>query len=320
MIAYHEYKRKKGKTAGKGNRQGKTSTENGESRPLKSWRKSVWDKLFGCLCPPVNKRAQISKKSGLVFHFNAFGQPFVEVSYYEKGALIKSKTFDISSVRPDGAPEDTDSLAEAIRAEFDCKNRKSVLLVSSDRCFTHVLSYPKINPVKVFSLYRRDIKFSFPERRSRSKCIVSGYSHPLGYILLTRFIPLSVIESFQKLSQSLGSRLVRVDTYADYLYRCLKCAVREDFAYVYAEGGRGLVLNVCGGSLTAFGEFTYEDVKDVVINYLLTVSKHEFEYEKAEISNVLLSGSLSGELKEYFGEVRFFNPDLSVYRKGGVRV
>jgi len=318
-------KAKEGKVKSAADKANKPTEETAEescgTTSEKSEHTSVNDIMFGLLCPLWQKRARSNKKSKLVFHFNTFCRPIVEVFYYCKGALQQSKTFSLEEGQlSGGALADTEALAEAIRKNFTCERCESVLLVSSDKCFKHTLSYPKINPVKAFSLYRRDIKFSFPDSENRYKAFINAYSHRLGYIYVTQFIPLNIIVSFQKLARLLGSKLVSVDMYTDYLFRAIKSCVSGDCAYVFAKEGRGLVLNSYGGNLTAFEEFPYGDARDVVNNYLLTVSKHEFEYEKAEVSTVLVNSSLSGELEEYFGQIKNFALDLSAYPGGGARI
>ena len=90
-------------------------------------------------------------------------------------------------------------------------------------------------------------------------------------------MPKDVINSFKKLAKMLGTRIISVEPFGFYLKKMLPY---ENYVYFYIRRKVCTLFLVVNKELVSVYDFEFKTKKDIVNQFLLVMSKHEFEFER----------------------------------------
>lgn len=175
-----------------------------------------------------------------------------------------------------GVIKNIDSIADKIKEKVTFKKKLPVvLLLRCEETYKTILSLPMMNKYKARSLYRKEQK---AKKNNNSYVKKSNYfQHSLGYIFNTYYMPKDVINSFKKLAKMLGTRIISVEPFGFYLKKLLPY---ENYVYFYIRRKVCTLFLVVNKELVSVYDFEFKTKKDIVNQFLLVMSKHEFEFER----------------------------------------
>lgn len=175
-----------------------------------------------------------------------------------------------------GVIKNIDSIADKIKEKVNFKKKLPVvLLLRCEETYKTILSLPMMNKYKAKSLYRKEQK---AKKNNNSYVKKSNYfQHSLGYIFNTYYMPKDVINSFKKLAKMLGTRIISVEPFGFYLKKLLPY---ENYVYFYIRRKVCTLFLVVNKELVSVYDFEFKTKKDIVNQFLLVMSKHEFEFER----------------------------------------
>lgn len=209
----------------------------------------------------------------------------VEIPPYDKfpgkEILIELEDYLIEN----GVIKNPDAIAERIKSEFDInKFPPLTVYLRCAECFKTYLSLPLINKYQALILYKKDVKENGSDERYST--VYNHYKHKLGYIYNTYYMPLNIISSFKIIAKLLGTRLKKYVPFGYYLVDSL--GSYGDYAAFYLRRGSATMIICVGGALVSAYDFPYENETDIMRQFLLVMSKHEFEFEHTPIARYAL--------------------------------
>ena len=175
-----------------------------------------------------------------------------------------------------GVIKNIDSIADKIKEKINFKKKLPVvLLLRCEETYKTILSLPMMNKYKARSLYKKEQK---AKKVNNSYVKKSNYfQHSLGYIFNTYYMPKDVINSFKKLAKMLGTRIISVEPFGFYLKKML---LYENYVYFYIRRKVCTLFLVVNKELVSVYDFEFKTKKDIINQFLLVMSKHEFEFER----------------------------------------
>lgn len=175
-----------------------------------------------------------------------------------------------------GVIKNIDSIADKIKEKVTFKKKFPViLLLRCEETYKTILSLPMMNKYKARSLYRKEQKAKKTNNNYVKKS--NYFQHSLGYIFNTYYMPKDVINSFKKLAKMLGTRIISVEPFGFYLKKLLPY---ENYVYFYIRRKVCTLFLVVNKELVSVYDFEFKTKKDIVNQFLLVMSKHEFEFER----------------------------------------
>ncbi len=181
----------------------------------------------------------------------------------------------------DGVIENIASLSQRIREGLKLEKNASITLVLiCEEIYKTVYTLPNMNFIQAKLLYQKEMK---TKSDSAYDNVSFSYRHKLGYVFNTYYIPKSTIFYFKKLAKLLGARLTEVKPFALFLKSRLT-PHKEPNAYFYIRNKVCTMLLMDNKSLIDAFDFEYSDEKDIVNNFLLVLTKHEFELSCKKIA------------------------------------
>lgn len=175
-----------------------------------------------------------------------------------------------------GVIKNIDSIADKIKEKVNFKKKLPVvLLLRCEETYKTILSLPMMNKYKAKSLYRKEQKAKKTNNNYVKKS--NYFQHSLGYIFNTYYMPKDVINSFKKLAKMLGTRIISVEPFGFYLKKMLPY---ENYVYFYIRRKVCTLFLVVNKELVSVYDFEFKTKKDIINQFLLVMSKHEFEFER----------------------------------------
>lgn len=259
-------------------------------------------------------KLHLDHKLKLVIHYSNIVNPFLNVSFYSKGKLQSQKKYLLNDYQiEDGKILNIEAISNLIKSDFNV-SAPIVLLLSSNDIFKNVVSLPKISKGKADKLYLKELKETFPNYKADYDLITNNYKHDLGYIYNTYFVSHKVIEDFKLLATLLNTKIINVDIFGNYIYKKIKNSYDGSYSVIYKEDDYCLLLNVYNNQLTTIYNFNSNNVEEIINQYLLIVSKHEFNFEKKSIKTLLVSDSIYFDVKDKLKvDVKPLELDLNNY-------
>ena len=193
----------------------------------------------------------------------------------------------------DGVLQNVEDLSKAIKAEMNIEKMPAFeLVIRAEGQFKTIVSLPTMSQSQSLSLY-------FKEMRERAKFekfinVYNVHKHTLGYIYSTYFIPENVVKSMKILAKLLGSRVTTVSPYGFYLHKVLN--TKRSFVHFHIRNGLCTMLLISEGELISTYDFTLDTAEDVERQFLLVMSKHEFEFEHKAITHYAIDSDVEMEL------------------------
>ena len=175
-----------------------------------------------------------------------------------------------------GVIKNIDSIADKIKEKVTFKKKfPVVLLLRCEETYKTILSLPMMNKYKARSLYKKEQKAKKVNNNYVKKS--NYFQHSLGYIFNTYYMPKDVINSFKKLAKMLGTRIISVEPFGFYLKKLLPY---ENYVYFYIRRKVCTLFLVVNKELVSVYDFEFKTKKDIINQFLLVMSKHEFEFER----------------------------------------
>ena len=217
-------------------------------------------------------------KNICIFKYCNYGKGYFEVK------IPKTKEEPASEINielddyllENGVIKNIDSIADKIKEKINFKKKLPVvLLLRCEETYKTILSLPMMNKYKARSLYKKEQK---AKKVNNSYVKKSNYfQHSLGYIFNTYYMPKDVINSFKKLAKMLGTRIISVEPFGFYLKKMLPY---ENYVYFYIRRKVCTLFLVVNKELVSVYDFEFKTKKDIINQFLLVMSKHEFEFER----------------------------------------
>jgi hypothetical protein len=217
-------------------------------------------------------------KNICIFKYCNYGKGYFEVRIPKtKDEPASEITIELDDyLLENGVIKNIDSIADKIKEKINFKKKLPVvLLLRCEETYKTILSLPMMNKYKAKSLYRKEQK---AKKVNNSYVKKSNYfQHSLGYIFNTYYMPKDVINSFKKLAKMLGTRIISVEPFGFYLKKLLPY---ENYVYFYIRRKVCTLFLVVNKELVSVYDFEFKTKKDIVNQFLLVMSKHEFEFER----------------------------------------
>ncbi len=223
----------------------------------------------------------------------------LEYSNYGKGYLKVTVTADKKSpsndltielddyLIEDGVLKNMEAIADRISHAFKLqKFPPIVLLLRCEETHTSMLSLPAMPLWKAKQLFTKEQRLKKISAEYASKTNV--YHHSLGYVFNTYYMPQKVIDTFKKLAKLLGTRLCLTEPFGFYLQKNLP--LHGNYVYFYLYRKVCTMLLVVNREIISVYDFAYQTEADVLQKFLLVISKHEFEYERKQITRYKVDG------------------------------
>lgn len=223
----------------------------------------------------------------------------LEYSNYGKGYLKvtipaekKSPSHDImieldDYLIEDGVLKNMEAIADRVSHELNLqKFPPIVLLLRCEETHTSMLSLPTMPIWKAKQLFAKEQRIKKPS--AEYACKTNFYHHSLGYVFNTYYMPQRVIDAFKKLAKILGTKLLLTEPFGFYLQKQL--SLHGNYVYFFLRHKVCTMLLVVNREIVCVYDFAYETEEDVVRQFLLVISKHEFEYERKQIKRYRVAG------------------------------
>lgn len=261
-----------------------------------------------------NPKLHLDHKLKLVIHYSDIVNPFLNVSFYNKGKLELQKKYLLKDYQvEDGKLLNIEAISKVIKNDFNY-SAPIVLLLSSNDIFKNVVSLPKISKSKADKLYLKELKETFNDYKNHYDLISNNYKHDLGYIYNTYFISHRVIEDFKLLAKLLNTKIINVDIFGNYIFNKIRNSYDGSYSVIYKEDDYCLLLNIYNNQLTTIYNFNSNNVDEIINQYLLIVSKHEFNFEKKSIQTIFVSDNIYFDVKDKLSlDVKPLRLDFSNY-------
>lgn len=226
-----------------------------------------------------------AKKGKLIIHYNNIATPFAALYYYESNILVSNKTIFFKSYQiEDGIILNTDILLNEIK-DMGKNIIEMDVLFSLDNMFKSTISLPKMAFYKSGLLYNKELKNSFGnDYKDKYYTLMVTSKGNYGKVFYTYFIPLNVINYFNKLKTELKVKSFSYGLFASYLQAKVKEHNNEDFVYLYYDNNLYTYVVSCDNKLITTKSFSKDE--DIVKYYTTYVCKHFYELEKKEIVGV----------------------------------
>ncbi len=193
-----------------------------------------------------------------------------------------------------GVIKNAEAMANHIRTELDIHKFPQIeLLLRCKETHKSLLSLPVMSKGQAEKLYKREQK---ARGAKEGYVTVSNMCrHSLGYIFSTYYMPMKIIHSFKLIAKVLGTKIAQVLPYGFYLQSTLP--YHGDYVYFDIKNDVCTMISVSGKNLLSAYDFTYETVDDIVKQFLLVITKHEFELEHKPITHYGVSAGAPVELE-----------------------
>ena len=186
-------------------------------------------------------------------------------------------------IMEDGVPKNLEALADRIKYEVgDKKIPPITLLLRCEETYKSICTLPPMGSLKANALFAKEQKAA---RVNPNYVIATNFfHHTLGYIYNIYFMPKRVIDAFKKLAKLLNTKI--------------KVAEPFGFHYNQSINGNGTYANfyickrvctltlVANKTLVSAYDFAFENERDIISQFLLVISKHEFELAHKKIQQV----------------------------------
>ena len=262
----------------------------------------------------IQKSKEVHKT---LIHYNTINHPFVKIFYYVNNELIKSNKLDLADYEIDGlVPSGINRIASFITENSEDYSTFE-LLVSCDRIFKTTNAFPKMNRFKLLQLYSQEINQSIPDYKEKYTTSISLYNSPSNSIYYTYFIPIEIVNYFNKVAKAIKSRCSGIEIYSHYLFESLAEHIKDDFVLHYANEEFSSVILSYDGVFTTYYN-TSNDEDEIMNKYVSFISKHLLELEKRDVLNFY---SNKKELVKFMGDdVKDVEIDFSKYHFNGVKL
>lgn len=262
----------------------------------------------------MHKTKKFFVKNRLVLHFNNIDKPYLSMYLYKNDKLDLFQTYLFEEYEVvNGLPVNINKVADIIR-ELVSKIDSIQLAISSNDTIKTTIALPKISKAKAYKLYRAEIKNDEGERKDNYLPFHESYSHPLGHIFYTYFIPVNIVNTFAKIASLLKTKITKVDLFSHFLFNNVKSQLDEEFILHHEENGISTFVLSYNHAFSGFASFK-SDAHKAKLCYVSSIVKHAFELEKKEIECIY---SNDESIVTGLNEIRDFEVSFDTYNFKGI--
>ncbi len=180
----------------------------------------------------------------------------------------------------DGIPKNLEAIADRIKFEVGDKAIPPItLLLRCEETYKTIFTLPTMSRLKANALFAKEQK---AEKVNPKYVTVSNvFPHSLGYIFNTYYLPKHVIDAFKKLARLLDTKIRVAEPFGFHLKNTLSYG--GTYAYFYVCQKVCTLLLVVNKSLVSVYDFAFKTERDLISQFLLVISKHEFEFAHKKI-------------------------------------
>ncbi len=272
-----------------------------------------------------------------VFYFDVY-EPFILVKLYKNKELIDIKRLELKDIQIDGGvilnKENIISTISEQLKEFGTNNKGTEkyfldLKICSTSIFKSTISLPKISFFKAFQLKQKELKNSFDKYGKYYKLIEDKYNYNLGIVYNEYFIDNNIIKNWLEISKALDIKLSSIQLFSGYLFEKVKennfkikddslqdqvkkVLKNGDFALIHIYNGIANFILSREKEITNTYAFSYSNLADIINKFILIIGKHEFEFEKKMIKNIIVDSDITIDLKSYIKNADIYYVDIDI--------
>lgn len=273
----------------------------------------------------------IKKKRMEIFYFD-FGEPFLFAKLYKKNMLIKQNVISIEKGQIEqGKIINVDPIIEQLKQIS--KNKFSIdLILSTNKAFDSIISLPKISSSKIEQLKRKEMKNNFERYKDSYHLLEDEYNYNLGIIFIEHFISNNVINNWLEITKGANAKLSSITLLGNYLYNAInnknevdiphfedesleeiniknkrkkknskkKSDKLTNFALIYVHGSMATFVLSSMNQFSTSYSFEFNSIEEIIKRFLLVIGKHEVEFEKTKIKDILVDSNKPLDLEKYF--------------------
>lgn len=184
-----------------------------------------------------------------------------------------------------GMVVEINKLSERIKTEMINIGLNSIpkieLRLRCNEIYRTVFTVPVKNYINAYYLYKKEIKNKV--NKEIYKTVFNSYRYGIGYIFNTYYIPINIVDSFNKIAREIGTMINSVKPFGMYLFDSLQ--YKENYVYFYIINKTCTMILSFDKNLITSYDFEFDDEKNLLTKFLLVASKHEFEFERKPITH-----------------------------------
>jgi len=186
-------------------------------------------------------------------------------------------------IMEDGVPKNLDALADRIKYEVGDKKIPPIkLLLRCKETYKSISTLPPMGSLKANSFFIKEQKAA---RVNPNYVIATNvFHHTLGYIYNIYFMPKRVIEAFKKLAKLLNTKIRVAEPFGLHYNQSIN--YNGTYANFYICKRVCTLTLVANKTLVSVYDFAFENERDIITQFLLVISKHEFELAHKKIQQI----------------------------------
>ena len=220
-----------------------------------------------------------------IFEYSNFGNGYLRIYFLTESKRVDKEIMIDLEKYPiiEGVVADIDPLVDKIKHELNKAHIKAIqnplLLLRCVETYKSTLFLPIKNYFQAQYHYKKEVKLKHD--KDNFIALNNSYKNGVGYIFNTYYIPVSVIESFNKIEKALNTEFVGVQPLGMFLAEFLD--FKGNFVCFHIRKKACTMIVVFDNDLITSYDFEIESDKDILNRFLLVATKHEFEVERKQI-------------------------------------
>lgn len=211
-----------------------------------------------------------------------FGSGYLKL-YIPADSKSTASTFMIELddyIMEDGVPKNLEALADRIKYEVgDKKIPPITLLLRCEETYKSIVTLPPMGSLKANTLFAKEQKTA--RINPNYVTATNFFQHTLGYIYNIYFMPKRVIDAFKKLAKLLGTKIRVTEPFGLHYNQSINYS--GTYANFYICKKVCTLTLVANKTPVSVYDFEFENERDIISQFLLVISKHEFELSHKKI-------------------------------------
>lgn len=222
-----------------------------------------------------------------IFEYCNFGKGYLRIFFPEKKNITSKEIMidleDYSMVN--GVVTSIDPLVDRIKFELQKLDLvfmpTILLLLRCEETYKTTMPIPMKSAWQAKMLYNKEMKAR--ANKDEFYTVNNFYKREVGYTFNTYYMDKDIVESFLKIAKQLGTEVGEVMPYGMYL--CDSLDYTSNYVFFHIRRKVCTMILVSEKDLITSYDFAFDDAEEVLVNFLLVASKHEFEMAKRKITH-----------------------------------
>lgn len=234
-----------------------------------------------------------------IFEYCNFGKGYLRIFFPEKkNNTAKEFIIDLEDYSMEnGVITKIEPLVDRIKFELkklDLLFMPSILLLlRCEETYRTSLPIPVKNPWQAKMLYNKEMKAK--ANKDSFYTVYNSYKRAVGYTFNTYYMTKEVVESFLKIAKQLGTEISEAKPYGMYVAESLDYT--SNYVFFHIRRKVCTMILVAEKNLITSYDFEFENSREVLNKFLLVASKHEFEFDRKQITHYGVSADDPIELR-----------------------